>query len=312
MSTSNFTTDAQGGVLVPEELVELVIKPMLDASQLLASLPEKNKRGIVGELTIPMVSPATAGTYFLGEGETIPAADVSFDEVKLLQRGLKSLKMVHPVSGELIRNAGDDALEAVGEAISIRAASVLETELLTGPGTTDSTGTRIKGLYNLAGVQKLTAPGGLFPVGAPTLDQITDAITESQVAGANPTRMLAHPRVIGRLNKLRELTAADGNGEGQYLVQTSATESGVPRLRGLTPIASRNVPYDSATGLTRVTVYDPEQIVAAYEKKAPSLQTGLGPGGMQEDEEWVRFISRWDINSTNAPGIVHYDVDLAS
>ena len=117
--------------------------------------------------TLPLADPWRA------ENTAIAETDPTLDELVLLPTNLKSLKVIHRLSNELVRNAVLNVADAIGEALVRRVAVELDRAFLVGGGASNT----ITGLKYETGAQVVAG------VGVPTVDDLYDA--EGLLMGAN-------------------------------------------------------------------------------------------------------------------------------
>jgi HK97 family phage major capsid protein len=147
------------------------------------------------------------------------------------------------------------------------------------------------GIRNQTGVQTVAATSDLY-------NDLVDVMTAVQAKDANPTGWICHPRVKGKLLKLKDTT-------GYPIFQTDMSAQPVDRLFGLPIIYSSQIPTNLGAGSNETEIYclDGTQVVLAFWKRITLDATNAGAiwdgtravSAFQRDQTLVRAIMRVDI-----------------
>lgn len=286
---SGISTVGSGSELTREQVVSLLVEPLLAESVVLAAGPRIFTTSGGAPIKIPKISvynlaqgagTGASATYWKGENELITEADPTYAEVTLLPSNLKSIKVMHRFSNELARLAVVDIANALKAALVRRVALAVDRAFLLGEGTNNTP----KGLTNMAGIQTLA-------YGTLEVDDIIDAEGLALAANATPSVWFAHPNAYTTLSKQRE-----GAGTGAYLLQPSPTEAGVMRLRGLPVRVTTQLPAGT------LMLVDTSQVAVGRDLDASV--TLLSERYADYDQLALRVVARFDIAALNPEGIV--------
>lgn len=284
---SGISTVGSGSELTREQVVSLLVEPLMAESVVLGAGPRIFTTSGGAPIRIPKISVFNLGTgngasatYWKSENELIGEADPTYDEVTLLPSTLKSIKIIHRFSNELARLAVVDIANALKAALVQRVALAIDRAFLLGEGTNNTP----KGLANLPGIQSMS-------YGTLDVDDIIDAEGLAMAANARPSVWFANPSAYTTLSKQRE-----GAGSGAYLLQPSPTEAGVMRLRGL--------PVRVTTQLPTGTLLLADMAQVAVGRDLDASVTLLSERYADYDQLALRVVTRMDIAALNPAGIV--------
>ena len=289
----SMVTDYQ---LTAEQVEAILIQPLLADSVVLASGPRMFTGNGV-PIRIPKISalsidaflaevPVTADDAdsnlgsWVSEGEAIPEQDPTYDEVVLLPAALRSLKVIHRVSNELVRHAVVNIGAALSASLATRVALAIDYAFLQGNGATDTP----KGMLNMTGITSIPT------VGALTIDHLHDANTAGLAANAHPSVWFMSPGAFGTLRKLKASTS------GMYFLQPDPQEANGYRLLGVPVSITTQMPDDS------IILADMSQV--AVGRDLGTTITLLPERWAEFDQLGIRVVARYDIAPLNAAGVV--------
>ncbi len=285
--------------LTAEQVQAILIQPLTAASVFLAAGPRIFDVTAAGPVRIPTLVGMTAPSWH-GENELINEVDPDFGEVVLLD-GVKSLKSITRYSNELARSSVIALDAALRDRMVLDVASKLDTALIAGTG--DVVGakrTTPLGILNYTGTQEIAA------VGAPTVDDLLDAVGLLLAANADPagTRWFMTSRDFIALRKLKDTT-------GQYLIQPDVTAALGYRLLGIPVTVTNRIPTsvdNPATtgvnegGATSIILADFSKIAVARDL-APSVKL-LDQTFAQYDQQAIRVVAHYDAAPLNPEAVV--------
>jgi HK97 family phage major capsid protein len=290
----SMVTDFQ---LTAEQVEAILIQPLLADSVVLASGP-RMFTGAGVPIRIPKIAsysidayttggvPVTADTAdsYLGswvsENEQIPEQDPSYDQVVLLPAALRSLKIIHRVSNELVRHAVINIGSALQASLTTRVALALDNAFLQGTGAANTP----KGMVNMTGVTPFAVGGAL------DIDDLHEAHTAGLNANAKPSQWFMSPNRFGGLRKLKASTS------GVYLLQPDPQEANAYRLLG--------VPVSITTQMPDATMVLADMSQVAVGRDLGTTVSLLPERYAEFDQLGLRVVARYDIAPLNAAGIV--------
>jgi HK97 family phage major capsid protein len=288
---SGITTTGSGAELTREQVVGLLVEPLMAQSVVLAAGPRMFETSGGAPVRIPLIDYYAIGTgvgasatYWHGENELIEESDPDFGEVTLLPSSLKSIKVLHRFSNELARLAVVNIANALRDAMVRRVALAVDRAFLLGEGTNNT----VRGLVNLPGIQTL-------PYGTLEVDDLIDAEGLALAANASPSCWFLNPAAWTALSKQRE-----GAGTGQYLLQPDPTQAGVMRLRGLPAYPTTQLPAGT------IILADMSQVAVARDVDASVKLLDQTYGDY--DQLALRVVTRMDIAALNPEGIARMTV----
>lgn len=166
-------------------------------------------------LSVPRIKADPAAAW-VAEGATITASDPDADSIVATPRKLAALTVA---SNELIADSSPEVAGMLGETLARALALKLDLGVLEGTGTAPE----IRGLKNTSGIQTVSmGTNGATPT---NLDPFAQAIGLLQVANANPTAILMHPRGWADLARLKEQTGS----ERPLLIDAAGAPTGGPQ-----------------------------------------------------------------------------------
>ncbi|MDP9429959.1 MAG: phage major capsid protein, partial [Actinomycetota bacterium] len=198
--------------LTADQVQRILVKPLEQASVFLAAGPRIFDVTAAGPVRIPKLVSMGAPAWH-GENELITEVDPDFGEVRLLD-GIKSVKSITRFSNELARSSVVALDAALRDKMVLDVAARIDTAFIAGTG--DPVGgknTTPLGILNYPGVQVIPA------VGAPTLDDLLDAVALTYSANVDTGRLrwMMTSRDFIALRRLKDTT-------GKYLLQPDATQ----------------------------------------------------------------------------------------
>lgn len=271
--------------LTAEQVLNLLVKPLEDASQFLAAGPRIFDTA--GPLRIPKLGDTDAAGFF-AENEQIDDAEQTFDEITLLPSTLKSVKTLTKYSNELSRQSVIALDAALRERLVRSVANAVDTALITGDGGSPS-GTEPVGLLNYDGTQEVPVDGVL------ELDDLLDAWGAALAADVNMAglRWWMRPETFTALRKLKDE-------DERYQLEPDPTMDGVFRLFGVPVTITKRIPADE--GATTVVLADFSQIAVARDQ-APTVKI-LDQTFGDYDQMAIRVTARYDAAPMNAAAVV--------
>ena len=210
-------------ILTPEEVGELVIRPLIQqsiAGQILTSVSTDSS-----SYRIPIVTADPSASWTL-EGQEISASDATMDEVDVNFFKLAGLNVI---SNELANDSSPAALNVVGSGLTRDLGRKLDQALFTattanGPG----------GLPGVSGVQTVSAGASYASV-----DSFSDAVFMAANANAVVTAFVTNPATAMVLAKVKEQT-----GSNKPLLGADPTQPGRRQILGVPLLTS---PYVTTT-----------------------------------------------------------------
>jgi len=283
---SGYSTTAAGGALTTEEVAGLLVEPLLASAVVLRSGPRVfTSRGV--PLNIPRITLLELDDPWRSENTQIGEEDPTYGELTLLPSSLKSLKVLHRISNELARHAVTNIAEVLSVALVTRVANALDRAFLVGDGAANT----VLGIANQTGVQAVNA------VGAPSVDDLHDALGLAMGANATPSAWFMNPRDLVALRKQKDTS-------GAYIVHPDPTLPGTFMLLGVPVYVTTQMPKTggAAANESRIVLADMTQVaVGRDEDLAVTLldQTFAG-----FDQLGIRVTARFDAGLLNAEGVV--------
>jgi HK97 family phage major capsid protein len=283
---SGYSTTASGGALVPEHVAALLVEPLLAEAVVLQAGPRIfDAQG--APVRVPKITALELADPWRSENKLIDEEDPVYGEVELLPTSLKSLKVLHRVSNELARNAGQNVALALSAALVARVANALDRAFLIGDGAANT----IRGIANATGVQVATA------VGTPNVDDLHDALGLAMGANAKPSAWFMNPRDLVSLRKAKDSS-------GQYLVHPDPTEAGRLQLLGLPVYVTTQIPKNTGAGTNESTIILADMSQVAVGRDEEITVTLLTETYADYGQLGIRVTARFDIAPLNAEGIV--------
>ena len=288
---SGYSSPTDGRELTREEVAAILVEPLTAASVVLAAGPNIFDSQGGTPLRIPKIDQLELSDPWRAENSAIAEEDPTFGEVELLPSSLKSVKVIHRVSRELIRHGVVGVPTALSEALVERVALVLDRAFLVGDGAADT----VTGLAETTGVQTIPA------VGSPDVDVLHDAELALLAANANTETAgwFMHPRDLVALRKQRE-----GAGDGQYLVHPDPTEAGRYRLLGHPVHVTTQLPTDGGADNDESRIILADLSNVAVGRDIDPEVTFLTERYAEFDQIGIRVTGRWDIAPLNPEAVV--------
>lgn len=283
---SGFSTTAAGGALTQEEVLGLLVEPLLAQAVVLRARPQLfSSNGV--PLRIPKITALDLADPWRAENVAIAEVDPTYGELVLLPSTLKSLKVLHRISNELARHAVGNVTRLLSDALTRRIANALDRSFLVGDG---AAGT-VLGIANTTGVQVMAA------VGSPSVDDLHDAVGLALGANAKPSAWFMHPRDFVALRKIKDTS-------GAYIVQPDPTAPATYQLLGIPVHLSTQIPTNGGAGAneSRVILADMSQVAVGQDEEVNITVLSETYGNF--DQVAIRVTARWDIGLLNAPAVV--------
>ena len=283
---TGFAASTAGATFTQEEVNTSVIQPLQATSVVLQAAKKVFKSNGV-PLRIPRIDAVPATDVWRAENTQIAENDPTLGEVVLLPSSLKSVKLLHRVSNELVRHSVVGITDVLGQAFVHRLGLVFDSAFLTGAGTSNT----VKGMSQMSDITTMPS------IGALTVDDIHDAVGAALAQNAQPTAWFMNPRDLVGLRKLRDYN-------GQYLVQNDVREGSTPLLAGIPVMLSTQIAANTGTGSDESTIIlaDMEQVAVAIDQDL--TVTLLDQTFGDYDQVAIRVTARMDIGALNPKGIV--------
>ena len=217
------TTASFAPILTPEQVAELVIRPLIAqsvAGQVLTAVHTGSK-----EYRIPIVT-ADPSASWTAEGEEITVSDGAVDELVITPSKLAALT---PITRELARDSSPAAADMIGQGIVRDLSRKVDAALFTAT-TTNGPG----GLPGVSGVSTVSAGAAYANV-----DAFSDALFTAADFNANVDAWVTNPSTAKTLSKLKEQT-----GSNKPLLGPDPTVAGRRQILGVPLLTS---PYVTAT-----------------------------------------------------------------
>lgn len=271
--------------LTAEQVLNLLVKPLEDASQFLAAGPRIFDT--TGPLRIPKLGGPDEPSWH-GENELIDEVDQEFDEITLLPSTMKSVKSLTRYSNELARQSVIALDAALRERLVRGVADKIDAALIAGDGGSPA-GTEPVGLLNYAGTQEVEVDGILV------FDDLKDGEGLALAADVNmdALRWWLRPETYTALSKLVD-------GDDRYLIQPDPTKAGAKTLLGYPLTVTKRIP--DADGATSAVLADFSQIAVARDQ-APTVKI-LDQTYGNYDQMAIRVTARYDAAPMNAEAVV--------
>lgn len=159
---SGYGSATGGATLTTEQVEALLVEPLYAQSVLLGEEGDPltpqifTTRGV--PVRVPTIDAITIADPWRAENTAIAEVDPSFGEVVLLPSTLKSVKVIHRLSNELVRHSVVDISSVLETALVTKLAQIVDTALLFGTGGSPA-GTMPVGIFNTSGVGTITGVG---------------------------------------------------------------------------------------------------------------------------------------------------------
>lgn len=225
---------AAGGILRPEDVGNLIVRPVSLASRLFAVSTVVTTQSSKYRLPIVAADPSAG---FVAEGEEIPVTDADVQELIITPAKVAGLTVV---SRELANDSDPEATEVVGDGLGRDIAKKIDAAAF---GTHTTNGPN--GLRALAGVTEIDATGPLE-----NLDAFAEAISEAENVGAQLTSFVASPAVALALAQLKT-----GSQFNTPLLGTDAANPTQRLVQGVPLIVSPAVGDDVIWGIPQAFSY---------------------------------------------------------
>lgn len=213
-----YTTGA-AGILTPEQVGDLVVKPVTKASvaMQIATVVTTGSH----DFRIPVIeSDATAA--WTAEGADITPSDVGVDEITVTPKKLAALSII---SNELANDSSPEAQEVVGQSIARDLARKIDSAFF---GDTVTNGP--SGLESLMAYQFVDTDS----VPLTNVDAFSEAISKAENVGAMVTAFVANADTVLALSKVKKAT-----GSNEPLLQPDPT---LPTRRQILGVPLWSVP----------------------------------------------------------------------
>lgn len=284
------SSTANSPELTAEQVQKILVEPLSAASVFLAAGPrifDTNGSPVRVPKLLSMTDPS-----FHGENELINEVEPDFGEVTLLPSTMKSVKSITRFSNELARQSVVALDAALRDKMVRETAEKLDTAFISGSGAGAGTSTPL-GMLSYAGVQAM--PG----IGAPSLDDLHDAVGLLFAANVDPTRcrwFMASRDFVG-FRKLKDAS-------NRYQMQPDPTQAGAFSLLGIGVTVTNRIPSNGGAGTNEssVVLADFSQIAVARDL-APSVKI-LDQTYGDWDQMAIRVVARYDAAPLNPQAVV--------
>lgn len=233
----SFTRKEGQSILLPENVADLLVQPMIDAS--VAARVARVTTTTSSTFRIPVVT-ADAKAAWVAEGEEIPASSMTISEVLVQPAKLAGRETV---SRELADDSNPAALEAVGDSLARDIARQLDAAFFGSKGTNLS---QPAGLLDLAGINAVVSTG----TGWTNLDAFVQGKYLAEKASARLTAWVANPDDAVELATIKRAA-----GSNEPLLGPDPSEPGRSQILGLPLHVSPGVPEGIIWGIPRDRAY---------------------------------------------------------
>lgn len=264
--------------LTQEQVATILTQPLEQESVFLSAVPASNIYDTPNPLRIPKLPSSKADTLtWVAENEKIPLTDYDFEELRLLESSIRSIKTITPFSNELGRQSVVSIDAALQQRLVADVAAKIDAQFLSASGDGVTTP---KGLFAQTGTQSVTVKGAL------TIDHVLDGQGLALAAHVNTDSMALFVSAADYMG-MRKLKDADG----RYLVQPDVTAGGlVSPVLGAQVLVSNRVPKGKAA------LVDMSKVVVARDV-APSVKL-LDQTYAEYDQLALRVVTRMDMGLT--------------
>lgn len=264
--------------LTQEQVAAILTQPLEQESRFLAAVPAGNIYDTPGPLRVPKLPSSKADTLtWVGENEKIPEVDYDFDELRLLESSIKSIKTLTRFSNELGRQAVVSIDAALQARLVADVAAKVDAQFLsdTGDGVTIP-----RGLFAQDGTQELNVAGAL------TIDGVLEGQGLALAANVNTDSMALFVDAATYM-----AIRAQKDADGRFLVQPDVQAGGlVSPVLGAQVLISNRVPAGSAA------LVDMSKVVVARDV-APAVKL-LDQTFGEYDQLALRVVTRMDMGLT--------------
>lgn len=292
---TGYTSAAIGGALTTEQVKSTLLEPLLAKAVVLNAVNTMAPGNVLysdggAPLRIPKIDALDLTDPWRAESTAINEEDISYESVTLLPTSLKSLKVIHRLSNEVIRHSVVSALDSIGRALTTRVGLYLDKAMMIGDGASNT----------ITGFTSMADTTGMAGVGDIDVDALHDAELALLNANADPATAawFMAPRDLIALRKLK------AGGSGEYLVHADPTESGRYVMLGHPVYTTTQLPTDQGAGSNESSIVfaDVAQVVVGVDDQA-SVDI-LSERYADTDETGLRVTARFDIGALNPEGIV--------
>jgi HK97 family phage major capsid protein len=281
-------------VLTRDQLETVVVQPLQAKSVVLAAGPRIVTPSQGAPIRLPRFldfdylredSFSSSAPYWAGENDAIQLDDANYDEITLLPNSLRSVKVIHKVSAELIRLSPIDVLTNIRDALVSKAALALDFAFLLGDGVSNTP------------LGLLQTVGRTIHTQTLTIDHAFHMLAELLAANANPntSRWIMHPDNFILLREEKASTA------GTYQLQPDPASGNLYQLAGM-PISISTLMPDN-----RILLVDMSQVVVARDVDAGTV-VFLRELYADHDQVGVKLTQRFDIGCVHPRAIVDWEI----
>lgn len=219
-------TSGAAGILSPEQIAELVVKPFTQQS---VAMRVSTVVPISGpSLRVPVVS-ADPAAAFVAEGAEITASDPTVTEVDIVAKKLAALTVI---SSELAADSSPAALQVVGDGLVRDLGRKVDAAYF---GNTTTNGPA--GLLSLAAGDNDIDAGDTWS----NLDWAEEAKTNAEQHNTTVTAFVANPATVLKIAKIKQYTSASSN---VPLLQADATVPAARVVAGVPLLSSPSIGDD--------------------------------------------------------------------
>lgn len=261
--------------LLDEQVQHLLIQPLEAASVVM------NAGARIFDTAAPIRIPRLTGSSdpaWVGEGELIPDAAATFDEVKLMPTDRKSVKSLIRFTNEAVRQSVIGLDQVLKDRLVNDVAAKIDTAFLTGDGKNGS----VTGIINQAGVQTGT-------LDASDPDSLLDALALASAAEVTPTRWYLSGADFITLRKVKDSSK-------KYILEPDLTSDVTYRLFGV-PVTVTNKLAAGTAVLANMSE------VAIARDTAPQIKI-LDQRYAEYDETAIRVTARYDLGLLRPQGVI--------
>jgi HK97 family phage major capsid protein len=289
-------TDTAGGYLVQPEQLDEIIELLRTNLVVQAAGAREIELPRSGQLTIPKRT-GKATAYWIGEGSTITASDLSYGQLAL---NAKKLAAFVVVSNELIADATPSVEADIRRDLALTLAEAEDLAYIQGTGADNQP----TGIINTSGISTYTLANDAGNGASITVDDIYGIMEEFEEAKGNLSRAawIMAPRTKYDLAVLK-----DSN--GRFLWQNSLQEGLPDILAGIPVYISHQIPVNLTKGTNTDTSYIIlGQFEYAYIGRHMALELSVSEEFLfQNDQTAIRAIERVDFGLAQPATFVYTD-----
>lgn len=278
--------------LTAEQVQSILVQPLVQQSVFLAAGPRIfDTNG--SQVRIPKLVSSEEVSWH-GENEKITESDLDLDSIVLMPPTMKSLKVIVPLSNEIIRQSVVPLESSVRDRLVYDVAAKIDRAFLGGLG---DPGTEVPGTTIPQGMTQWSGVSDLPVDGAVTLDDMHDAVGTALGSYATPSRWFITPKVFTYIRKLKD-------SYGRYQLEPDPSVSNGYQLLGIPVSVTAFLPAGGTVEAptSEIVLADMNQVAVARDLE-PSVRI-LDQTRGDYDQTLIRVVTRYDAKALNPEGIV--------